>query len=125
MKLSGLTEIESRTECRPVTETMMLKLRVGKFLTASIMIFGPRLVTQRLPSIQPMGRILAQRWCASCHRVSNDEKTANSDIPTSHGGVSSQSHFFGIVALARVMMFLTISGPAAVASSGAVSAGNR
>ncbi len=28
------------------------------------------------------GEIIAKRWCATCHLVSPDQKTANSDVPS-------------------------------------------
>jgi mono/diheme cytochrome c family protein len=62
--------------------SIMQKFRSVGFLIASIFVLEATVVQAQAAGNSANGRILAQRWCASCHLVSEDQKTASSDVPT-------------------------------------------
>ena len=55
-------------------------------LLSSIAVLAIAMVAATLPAAAAgnavTGQQIAQRWCASCHLVSPDQKGANADVPT-------------------------------------------
>ncbi|MDK9695186.1 MAG: cytochrome c [Siculibacillus sp.] len=80
-------------------------LRSAVVLTIGLALGGIAAAAPPVPADSAKGRRLSERWCATCHLVTAEQKTASADAPSFHALASAPGKTEDVIA-----DFLTLPG---------------